>query len=161
MPDSVPDAHWRTIIANKHAGGQRYTGRGREAYHLAKVETRKLTTANLPMLPEEQRLAMRPLTDYELRLAQDYGQAFGYGSHGRSFISTRGGRVGVAPLSARQGDLICIFYNGFTPFIIRPIQDGQFRTSYELIGESYVDGLMYGEAFRMRDKRPDESFVLQ
>lgn len=160
-PDDVPDAHWRTLIANKHANGQRYAGRGKEAYHLAKIEISKLTTTHFQMSPEEQRLAMRPFTDQQLRQAQDYSQSFGYGSHGRSFLSTRGGRVGLGPLRTKPGDLICIFYNGCTPYIIRPIQEGQTWTSYEFVGESYVDGLMYGEAFRMRDKKSDQFLVLE
>jgi hypothetical protein len=32
--DEVPDAYWRTVIANKHADGRRYSGFGREAYRM-------------------------------------------------------------------------------------------------------------------------------
>jgi hypothetical protein len=160
-PDDVPDTHWRTLIANKHANGQRFTGRGREAYPIAKIEISKLTTTKFQMSPEEQRLAMRPFTDQQLTQAQDYSQSFGYGSHVRSFFSTQGRRIGLGPLHTEPRDLICIFYNGCTPYIIRPIQEGQTWTSYELVGESYVDGLMYGKAFKMRDKKSDEFFVLK
>ena len=30
-----------------------------------------------------------------------------------------------APSLVRVGDRICVFYNGFTPFIIRPLPDGE------------------------------------
>jgi len=58
----------------------------------------------------------------------------------RSFVSTEKGRIGLAPGRARQGDRICIFYGGLSPFIVRPTEDDP--TYYTLIGEAYVDGIM-------------------
>ncbi len=39
------------------------------------------------------------------------------------------------------GDVICIFLRGRTPYVLRR-QDGGF---YEIVGEAYVHGIMYGE----------------
>ena len=63
---------------------------------------------------------------------------------GRCFFSTENGRIGLGPKGLRVGDQICVIRNALTPFIIRPgVGEGGSR----LIGETYVDGLMYGEAF--------------
>jgi hypothetical protein len=48
--------------------------------------------------------------------------------------------------------LVCIFYNGSTPYILRPKEGGD----YLLIGKSYVHGLMYGEALEKEDREEDE-----
>jgi hypothetical protein len=109
----IPDAHWRTLIANKHVNGEKYTGHGKEAYRLARVELRK------QMLSDDQRQALTPFTDQQLKQAQDYSQAFGYACSGRRFFTTRDGRLGLGPHNTEPGDSICIFYNGSTPYIIR------------------------------------------
>lgn len=62
--------------------------------------------------------------------------------HGRLFFITSNGYMGLAPLSTRSGDLICIFLGGRTPFVLRP--DG--KNTYKFIGECYVEGRMHGEA---------------
>jgi hypothetical protein len=159
--DEVPPAHWRTLIANKHANGQYFTGCGRETYHLTRVMMSRLTTTEIPLSPTEQLLAMNPLTNAQLLEAQDMGEAFGYASNGRSFFSTHGGRVGLGLLHIKPGDVICIFYNGYTPYIIRPREEYHTRKSNKFLGESYVDGLMYGEALEKEDKNPDEFFTLE
>jgi hypothetical protein len=53
------------------------------------------------------------------------------------------GRVGLVPMSARANDMICIVVGGQVPFVVRPTVDG---SSYRLIGECYMSGIMDGEA---------------
>lgn len=48
------------------------------------------------------------------------------------------------------GDPVCVFYGGKTPFILREIGN---RGEYKLIGECFVDGLMYGAGTRMGLKK--------
>jgi hypothetical protein len=144
----VPAAHWQTLIANKHSDNTIYTGDGREVYDLLRIRLRKKMTDQLSET-QPQNLAL-----------QDYAVAFGYASHGRSFFSTKGGRIGLGSQYAKRGDVICIFYNGVTPFIVRSRKEDSTATRNEFIGESYVHGLMYGEGLKEEGKHRDSIFVL-
>ncbi|OCL05183.1 hypothetical protein AOQ84DRAFT_299424, partial [Glonium stellatum] len=42
------------------------------------------------------------------------------------------------------GDVVCILFGADVPFILRKTETG-----YRLVGESYVHGIMYGEAIKM------------
>jgi hypothetical protein len=159
--DEVPDAHWRTLIANQHSNYELFTRRGREAYHLMRILISRFTTTEIPLSPTEQLLAVKPISEAQLLEAQDYSEAIGYASYGRSYFSTQGGRVGLGPLHTKPVDVICIFYNGYTPYIIRPRGEGDTGESHMFIGEAYVDGIMSGEALEKEDKNPDEFFTLK
>jgi len=76
----------------------------------------------------------------------------------RSFFSTRAGRIGLGPIYLQSGDQICIIHKGCTPYIVRPTSADP--TLYELIGECYIDGLMYGEAFGLKESEKTETIVL-
>jgi hypothetical protein len=91
--------------------------------------------------------------------------------------STSEGRLGWAPMNAKEGDIICIFSGTRVPFVLRPTmhkeEEGarssipklrkrfvQFSPTasetfsefrYELVGESYLRGMMQGEAMKMPD----------
>ncbi|OBS22686.1 hypothetical protein FPOA_09018 [Fusarium poae] len=58
----------------------------------------------------------------------------------RSFIITTQGRMGIVPSSTCHGDTVSVILGGGVPYIIRA--DGNY---WNLVGESYVDGLMNGE----------------
>ncbi len=51
------------------------------------------------------------------------------------------GYIGLLPEAAQEGDQLCVFMGGRTPFVIRPIKE-----NYQLIGACYVHGIIYGEA---------------
>jgi hypothetical protein len=67
------------------------------------------------------------------------------GGSRRPFLSKRG-YVGLGPISTQTGDLICILAGAKFPYILRKCS----RTcgSFELVGEGYVHGIMYGEAMQ-------------
>jgi hypothetical protein len=113
-PQEVPDAHWRTLIANKHANGQYYSGPGEETYHLTKIKLLERTGMKIPLSQTEQLLATQPITEDQDFRVNDFCKSFGFSSHGRSFFSTQGGRVGLGPWHTKSGDVVCIFYNGYT-----------------------------------------------
>lgn len=107
--------------------------------------------------PRDQLLARQSRTPHQELQLLDYIEAWGYASHGRSFFTTDGGRIGLGPQHTQPGNLVCIFYNGGSPYILRP----KHHNSYFLIGESYVHGIMYGEALGLRDRGPDRFFTLE
>jgi len=57
---------------------------------------------------------------------------------------TRNGYLGQVPRSAAIGDMICVIAGAAVPFTIRPNRNG-----YTLIGQTYLHGLMTGEAMNM------------
>ncbi|KAH7151042.1 hypothetical protein DER46DRAFT_401158 [Fusarium sp. MPI-SDFR-AT-0072] len=63
----------------------------------------------------------------------------------RMFFITELGDVGIGPMSMKPGDHVCVLYGGCTPFVMRPV-DGTGDEDYLFLGESFVNGLMNGEA---------------
>lgn len=65
----------------------------------------------------------------------------------RTLIMTLSGRIGIGPIDSRSGDWVTILYGGQIPYIIRKQDRG-----WAFTGESYIQGLMDGEAVRARDR---------
>lgn len=61
----------------------------------------------------------------------------------RCFIMTSAGRMGIGPSDTCVGDTVAITFGGGVPYIIRPR-----GASWDFVGESYVQGLMNGEAIQ-------------
>lgn len=62
---------------------------------------------------------------------------------GRIFV-TDAGNLGIAPLATEIGDLVVILFGSAHPMLLRPVADS--TSNYELVGHSYVYGIMHGEA---------------
>jgi hypothetical protein len=81
----------------------------------------------------------------------------------RLFISKRG-YIGLAPASAKVGDVIGVLYGSRVPHILRRLHDegvkaktGEFRCT--LVGDAYVHGLMRGEAANLRAADPSLEYL--
>lgn len=61
---------------------------------------------------------------------------------GRRFCTLSGNYFGAFPMSATEGDQICVVLGCGSPLVLRPTRDELFH----LVGECYVPGLMNGEA---------------
>ena len=132
--ESIFEVKWRTLIANTTAPPK----------------------SKAPPYYGEQYKAWREHIKFGATLSKDrraktssqsqYADALLLVSQYRVF-RTRGGFVGLAPLSARVGDQVCVFLGGVVPFVIRPSEErvGMYR----LIGGCYIHGLMDGEAFAL------------
>lgn len=68
---------------------------------------------------------------------------------GRRLMVTAKGYFGLASCLAQQGDHICILYGCSRPVILRPNADS---ATYTFIGDSYVHGVMEGEAMKWREE---------
>ena len=98
---------------------------------------------------------------------------------GRRLFSTESTRIGMGPADLRTGDQVCVFMNGRALYILRNRKEAASHqsggitdahelessqkikaTTYELVGEAYVDGLMDGEAFTSGLRGSDESFCV-
>jgi hypothetical protein len=91
----------------------------------------------------------RPQQNYRTTNGRDYGRSVEAACTRRRFFSTKAGRLGLGPWDTNSGDIVCIFYLSPTPFFLR--QDVILGT-FRLVGEAYIDGLMYGEGFNLLDE---------
>ncbi|KAK3644922.1 hypothetical protein LTR56_009309 [Elasticomyces elasticus] len=63
----------------------------------------------------------------------------------RRFFMMRPGRPGLGLGVMQSGDIITLIRGvRTTPMVLRPLSNGQ----YQLVGEAYVDGIMFGEAWK-------------
>jgi hypothetical protein len=64
--------------------------------------------------------------------------------------------ITLGPSRSRKGDSICILHGSNVPWVLRPKQEAG---TYEVIGQCFVDGVMYGEAVDWLDEDAD-TFIL-
>lgn len=62
----------------------------------------------------------------------------------RSLFTTKQGYLGLAPKAAREGDFLTVILGCKNPMILRQTLQQQFK----VVGETYCDGLMSGEALQ-------------
>ena len=157
-PHTVPEGHWRTLIANKILSQACVVDQRRE-YHQLLLLLQYIFVHGLQSPSEDDRsLPSLGWTAMEMCDMAEYESSVRQATHYRSFVSTEGGRIGLVPDHARVGDLICVLYNVPTPLILRP--RAYDEKIHELIGESYVHGLMYGEALEMCSEEQPQEFLI-
>lgn len=125
---------------------------------------------NVRVLPYAARLAMalaqhKHATDGRQNVSWNLdSQTLAYGAkvdafcQGRSFVITEKAYFGLAPAVALPGDVCCILFNVNVPFFLRPCGNGRFK----LLGESYVHGIMEGQAkvMLMRGELNEETLTI-
>lgn len=63
-------------------------------------------------------------------------------------MTSRNGRIGMAPRNAEKGDVICILFGCSVPIVLR--RSGH-KDQYTVVGECYLDGHMEGEALEQSE----------
>lgn len=76
----------------------------------------------------------------------------GQACYERFVFTTREGRLGLGPSTAEPGDKIVVLLGCDVPVLLRPLDEG-----YRLVGECYVDGVMYGEMTRELGQKASDS----
>jgi hypothetical protein len=71
-------------------------------------------------------------------------------------MTSRDGRVVMAPPRAMKGDIVCVLFACSVPALLRKHTD---KDMYTVVEECYLDGCMEGEAFQ-GDKYAEEVFVI-
>ncbi|KAL5315559.1 hypothetical protein ACEPPN_016427 [Leptodophora sp. 'Broadleaf-Isolate-01'] len=102
----------------------------------------------LPEDPEELKALQRELESTKplgVRMEEITNSMASFGSR-RSVCATTRGDLGQVPFGTQPGDLVCILKGGIAPFLLR--EDGD---CYRLVGECFVNGIMYGEALDNQD----------
>jgi hypothetical protein len=112
----------------------------------------KLEPSNSPYCLEEytERLttvveSMFDGTYSPIALAQLQHELEQSGGKKRRLFKTHGNLMGTGPRSLRASDEVWILHRSGLPFVLRPQPNGNYR----LIGESFVYGVMHGEALEM------------
>jgi len=98
-------------------------------------------------LPWENRAS--PNTDVEEgRMIRRFSALVHRASGWRSFFLTNGGLMGIGPATAAAGDLVCVVEGATVPLVLRDGEGEGEECQFRLVGESYVHGLMRGEAYK-------------
>ncbi|KAL8708720.1 MAG: hypothetical protein Q9220_006445 [cf. Caloplaca sp. 1 TL-2023] len=87
----------------------------------------------------------------------------------RVFVTSKSGQLfGLAPQGTQVGDYLCILFGCSVPVVLRKCKtihrdsfDQYKPETYEFIGETYINGLMDGEAFDTRTPGITETFKLK
>lgn len=98
-----------------------------------------LYSESRPFLPE------MAAADVDALVAHFRTMVGGY-TVGRRLFRTRKGYLGLGSHEPQSGDLVCIFFGGAVPFLLRRRDGG---SGYELVGDAHVHGVMQGEAVDM------------
>jgi hypothetical protein len=117
---------------------ERYHPRFRGPPTLTRIERRIWNLLSLPL----------DLSDFESveydRISQDVSflGVIIESCQGRCLFRSVDGRLGLAPKTARAGDIVAVVLGLGTPLVLRPINDNKFQ----VVGEAYYSGIMEGEA---------------
>ena len=75
-----------------------------------------------------------------------YRSTAAYALKQRRLFYSKKGYFGLGPAVMRPGDIVCVLFGAQVPFILR-----RKDSRYQLVGESYVHGIMHGEAIEMME----------
>ena len=155
--DSRLLAFWHTLSGGVEAYTQDFKLHSRRLRGLTDLSRYYKWAAHITASPQSK----VELRNFELRLLlSDIDIA----THGRHFITTKKGYFGLAPKKTREGDLVVVLAGGDVPYIIRPVSRAEqartifgssvqsgtarrlfSRRFYQILGDSYVHGIMDGE----------------
>lgn len=131
--EAFDEVFCHTLIIDTNDDGQKSTVEDRartEALiqHMKDIESPELTRTSLPLYLHD-----KTAIDMLNRVC-----------FGRTIALTRKGYIGLAPMVAKSGDLICLLKGGPVPLVLRRLNDLQWT----LGRHCYVDGITSGEAFQ-------------
>ncbi|OQO04278.1 hypothetical protein B0A48_10889 [Cryoendolithus antarcticus] len=154
--DEAPDKVWRTLVAERGSKGEQAPGLYQTAcaYVLSNVtvngyiNTKELLSGDPPyMVKAYLKRVHEVIWDRCFIEVESQGPELGAGKvlHGLAPNKAR-------DTQARNKDVLCVLFGCTVPVLLREYQDSRGQTSYHLIGETYVYGLMDGEAILSRSK---------
>lgn len=78
-------------------------------------------------------------------------------TEGRRLFRCMNGQIGLGPSGTRVGDVLVVLAGGRFPCVLRPLRDKLHH--YTLVGESFVHGIMDGEAARSSSRTWTDIFL--
>jgi hypothetical protein len=73
----------------------------------------------------------------------------------RRLFTTTAGFVGLSPQDAKAGDLVVILFGGHVTYILRESVSNR-NSTYTLVGDAFVHGIMYGEFNKLYQRQKQE-----
>jgi hypothetical protein len=104
--------------------------------YLLEAEGAQYSSVEDPMTPQEQNMAVKMFEFIKC--------------HGRTFCITEQGRICTVATAAREGDVLAAFEGSDRFFALRQssrLPHSEGKTRYIVVGDSWVYGLMHGEAY--------------
>ena len=148
--DDIPDELWRTLVADRGPHGGNPPG----WYHRACWDCFHLGSSSGDVNVNS--LITNPKTP---SLMVEFLKRVQSIMWNRLFVRSRERKLfGLGPKGTQVGDLICILYGCSVPVILRPERDpfSHEIKHYEIVGESYIYGMMDGEAISKVKLETDE-----
>lgn len=119
---------WRIVIGDRYHGDRGiWRSSGKTDYEAYQAMKRELVTEH-----------------WATSEALDYCTSFICASEGRRLFATDRGYIGLGPPEMQKGDHVYILSGGEVPYLLRPVSGPRPRT-FELVGDCYLHGIMYGE----------------
>ncbi|KAL8730911.1 MAG: hypothetical protein Q9181_004494 [Wetmoreana brouardii] len=156
--NDVPDKLWRTLVADRGPNGDNpptWYQRACSESFAASTTSGDIDTGALIANPRSPSHMVQFLKRVQSIVWN------------RVFVTTQqkehfGEHFGLAPQGTRVGDLLCILLGCSVPVILRDCRsERDAMKRYQLIGETYIYGLMDGEALETADSSSYEDFKLE
>ncbi|EUC36103.1 hypothetical protein COCCADRAFT_2831 [Bipolaris zeicola 26-R-13] len=153
----VPVLRSWEFVASKELGHAE-TSAMRESFN------RTVTADCWQIEPMDWRKRIKPLQEYPRDDEdRDYRLAVYNACICRRFFVTEDGRFGLGPWDMKKGDTVAVLLGGKTPFLLRHCVNRRSAkipavTYHKLVGEAFVDGLMYQDGSLQDDSL--ENFFL-
>jgi hypothetical protein len=135
--ETVPEDFWRTLVADRGPNGSNVPSWYNRAFLYCLHQLTPNGDINTNRLIAE--------CEAESALVVEFLQRVQSVIWNRKFLVSKDNSwIGLAPMAAEVGDVICILDGCSVPVVLRP-QSVDKKRFFQLVGECYVHGLMDGE----------------
>jgi hypothetical protein len=166
----VPDTIWRTLCADRDEKGERASRHCQAAMlHLLKMSCDRPVSQGLAyLLDEVSSIDPEELLDLEmpvyveqfLKVVRDVvWNRRAFRLEWQNDVDKTS--VGLVPRHAKTGDHICILYGCTVPVVLRKLADVPDASSWQLLGDAYVHGIMDGEVISSSSRKVLQSLEAQ
>jgi len=140
---SFEDAYSRVFVCNQRLKENEDIIPSNQLYNMSYKETREYFDKFKNIKPEDIKASdVINVTPQSKSTIKEYSSLMEKNLANRRFCATSKGYLGWLCDAGEAGDIVCIFAGSNVPYLLRPDDDGY----YKLIGECYIQGIMYGEA---------------
>jgi hypothetical protein len=149
---TVPDAFWRTLVADRGPHGTMPPSWYARAFDYCLLHLTQMGDINTNRLLHE--------CEADSSLVVGFLQRVQSVIWNRKFLVTKTNKwIGLAPMAAEVEDVVVVLHGCSVPVVLRLIKEG--GEGWLLVGECYVHGMMDGEAMEGRVETEAEEFEIR